>query len=237
MKSTIALCCLLVIAGSISAQNFNRRARRAPSLSFGLQAGDPLGAYNQNIEGQPFGLAGAFLVNNGQSPIEFGVQASWQQLGGADKDVLLPISETADGEVIVQDATLQVNSNAYGYHGLIRLKPFARGFQIYGDLMAGLRQHTLRSKLQENHQDIRETVEGQRDYQHFTSSYGWAAGVKVRLSRNLMLEGRFENLHGGTGSYVDPDNILINTDGTYEFEVSETSIRTWNYQLGLSIEF
>lgn len=230
-------CLLVCMTADAQRQQRNVRNNRAPSLSVGMQLSQPVGEFSAFMQNPTVGLAGALLINNRQSPLEYGIQASWHGLGSTRQDVLLDMGTNPDDVHTFQDASLKLRSNLHSYHGLVRLKPFAGGFQPYGDLMVGAKSFSLKTQLQEKYDGYRETVETNRDHHDLTYSMGWAVGLKLRLNRAVMLEARFENMRGGEVEYVDGDSIQVADDGTYTFETIGTRTSSYNYSLGISFEF
>ena len=118
-----------------------------------------------------------------------------------------------------------------------RLKPFAGAIQPYGDLMLGAKHFVLKSQIQEEYDGYREVVESNREESSAALSYGWAAGLKIRLNRAVMLEARYERLHGGRAEFVDADSIAIAADGSFTYDMRESRTSMYTYALGLSFEF
>lgn len=216
---------------------FRQRQRRAPSLSVGVQVGDPSGQFGFTYDGYPAGLAGQFLLNSGRSPIEFGVSGAWQAMGSTDRDIDIYHGEDAQGDGIWSEGSMRVSSNTYTYHGIVRLKPFAGNFQVYGDLLGGMKSFSTRSTIEEDNGGYTEVIDQQRDHRDFALSYGWAAGMKIALTDYIMLEGRFEKLNGGETTFIDPDSIVIGSEGNLEYSEIQSKTDLMVYQIGVSFEF
>lgn len=245
MKKVILL---IAAAALVSSQAFaqrnddrnnrnNKKNRRAPSLSIGAQVADPQGQFGFQYEGYPAGLAAQFLVNSGQGPFEFGVAAAWQAMGSNKREIDIYQGEDIQGDGIWSQGSMSVRNNSYLYHGVARLKPFNGGFQLYGDLLGGLKTFSTKTVIEEDNGGYTEVIDQRRDHRDFAISYGWAAGIKIRLMQGMMLEGRFEKLLGGQTTFIDPHSIVIDDEGGLTYEEIGTKTNVMNYQLGVSFEF
>lgn len=248
-RFTLILLCLLSVT-FVDAQrrgdnNWDRNGRnnrqfrnnRAPSLSAQLQVGTPVGEFARELDRTAVGFSGAFLANQGRSPLEWGVQFAWAGIGREHQDVTWDLGMDDQNNSIIQDGRLRVRGNMYQYHGVARLKPFAGAIQPYGDLMLGAKHFVLKSQIQEKYDGYREVVESNREESSAALSYGWAAGLKIRLNRAVMLEARYERLHGGRAEFVDAESIAIAADGSFTYDMRESRTSMYTYALGLSFEF
>lgn len=215
----------------------NKKNHRAPSLSIGAQLGDPQGQFGFQYEGYPAGLAGQFLVNYGQSPFEAGFSAAWQAMGSKKKDIDIYKGEDIAGDDIWSQGSMSVRNNSYLYHGIVRIKPFDGAIQLYGDLLGGIKTFSTKTMIEEDNGGNTEVLDSRLDHRGFAISYGWAAGIKIRLTEGVMLEGRFEKLLGGQTTFIDPTSIMIDDEGGLSFEELSTQTNVMNYQLGISFEF
>jgi len=224
--------------GNNNSNNRNKKKNhRAPSLSFGAQLGDPQGQFGFQYDGSLVGLAGQFLVNSGQRPFEFGFSAAWQTMGSKKKDIDIYKGEDIDGDDIWSQGNMSVRNNSYLYHGVARVKPFDGAIQLYGDLLSGIKTFSTKTVIEEDNGGYTEVVDSRRDHRDFALSYGWAAGVKIRLIEGLMIEGRFEKLLGGQTTFINPTSIVIDDEGGLSYEELRTQTNVMNYQLGISFEF
>jgi len=231
--------CMLTLVTSISAQfnsNTVRIQRGTPSLSGGVQLMTPIGEYNQTLNRDAFGYYGMLMLNLGNSPIEYGAKASFLSNGSTTEDVWQEAGVTSDGVDVYDEVEMKAKSTINQYMGIVRLEPLRNKVQIYGDLMAGMTHYGLRTKTMTTG-DFREKLASDRVYGNSTLTYGWAAGMKVELTPGVMIEGRFENLKGGNARYVDARSLDINRDGLVNYELLESTTHTYNFNLGLSLEF
>jgi opacity protein-like surface antigen len=240
MKRTTAifLLTLLIVGVQANAQQNNRnRNNRAPSLSVGLQVSDPQGEYAQHYKGHPTGLGVTFMANMGRSPLEIGGDFAWRAMGSQKEDISISQGEDIEGDEIFSEGTLRVASNVYAYHGVARFKPFGGAFQPYADVMGGMKTYATRTTIEEDNGGYTEVVENERNHRDFALSYGWAAGLKIKLSEYIMLEGKFQHLKGGETTFVDPDTVEINDKGSLLYEETATRSSVMLYQVGISLEF
>lgn len=240
MKRTCLLLILLAttLAADAQIRNNNRnnvRNRRAPSLSTGLQVMDPLGEFS-TVSSASVGLSGAFLINNGRSPLEWGAQVSWHPGSRTKRSATLEYLDD-EGNTVYEEAEIKMKNNLNAYHLVSRLKPFAGAFQPYVDGMAGVKVITLKEELSNVYDGFEEPISTERLHRDIASSYGWAAGAKIRLNRSVMLELRFENMRGGRIDFVDPDSVVQLEDGSFTYDLIDTRTSSYNYHVGLSFEF
>jgi hypothetical protein len=81
-------------------------------------------------------------------------------------------------------------------------------------------------------------IEENTAHRDFGWSIGWALGTRIRVARSFFIDARFENLNGGTATFVDQESILINPDdNTLDFQTKETRTNKFTYQLGIALEF
>lgn len=243
MKKIIFIFAAALLASQCFAQQNNDRKNRkkknprAPSLSIGTQLADPQGQFGFQYEGYPIGLAGQVLLNSGQGPFDFGVAAAWQAMGSNKREIDIFQGEDIQGDDIWSKGTMSVRNNSYLYHGVARLKPFNGAFQMYGDLLGGLKSFSTKTVIEKDNGGYTEVIDSRRDHRDFAISYGWASGIKIRLLDGMMLECRFEKLLGGQTTFIDPNSIVIDENGGLTYEEIETKTNVMNYQLGVSFEF
>ncbi|MCH2198476.1 MAG: hypothetical protein MK081_06815 [Flavobacteriales bacterium] len=208
---------------------------RTPSLSFGVIVGQPEGQFAANFDGTPAGIGGQFLANMGRSPFEVGAGFNWMSRGSSNEDVWIEVGEDVEGDMIFQEAEMEINSNIYTYYSIGRFKPFAGRIQPYGDVIGGFRNFSTVTVIQPDDEQSEEI----RDSYHndITVVYGWAAGLKIRLTQNILVEGRFSKLQGGSVEFVDRETLQVNDDGDISFDRISSRTDMMNFQLGVSFEF
>lgn len=235
----------LAMVGQFNRDNSNdrnkdrnkNRNRRSPSLAIGIQVAQPLGDFAHFYDGVPAGVGFQLLLNSGRSPFEFGGGFAWQGMGSEKQDISIFQGEDFEGDEVWSHGNMQVNSNIYMYNGIARLRPFAGDYQVYGDLVAGLKTFSTKTTIEEDNGGYKEVIDQRRDHRDFAITYGWALGVKIRVSQFILIEGRFEKLRGGNASYIDPESISIDNEGILTYSQLESNTSINNYQLGLSFEF
>lgn len=230
----------------VAPRNANRNAQRgsiwmhpryfrAPTISVGFEFAFPQNEFDNNFTGVPIGVGGQFLTNNGtRSPFEFGVGFSWLSRGSSTESVWLLEGRDINGNEIFSRADLSINSNIYTYNGIVRFKPLLGRVQPYIDGLAGVRNFSTVSVIKP--EDGGDPAR-QRQTRDFAFTYGYAAGVKVRIIPNMMVEGRFSNLYGTQVSFVDRETLAIgsNNDVIYDKKSSRTDM--FIVHLGVCFEF
>lgn len=209
---------------------------RVPTLSVGFEFAFPQNEFSDNFDGMPIGIGGQFLTNAGRrSPFEFGMGFSWLSRGSAREDVFIYEGEDINGQEIFSRGTMSVNSNIYTYNGIVRFKPLLGMVQPYIDGLVGVRNFSTSTVVRPDDASL-ETMR-ERQTRDFALTYGYAAGIKVRVTPALMVEGRFSNLFGTQVSYVDRNSLEIDIEGNVTFD--EVASRTDMYiiHLGVCFEF
>jgi opacity protein-like surface antigen len=237
MKTNFLLLLTLLLALNLSAQKNKKRNQRAPSLSIGFQVADPQGEYAQHYRGHPVGLGVTFMANMGRSPFEIGGDFAWRAMGSRKQDIAISEGFDIEGDEIFSDGSMRVASNIYTYHGVARFKPFAGAIQPFGDVMAGLKTFATKTTIEEDNGGYSEVVRTDRNHRDFALSYGWAAGLKIKLSEYITLESKFQHLRGGDTTFIDPETVEIDPDGLLQYEERASKSSVMLYQIGISIEF
>lgn len=241
MRSIVLLSFFLLGWLSLSAQvnnnnrNRNWNNRRVPSISLGLEVATPQNQFNNNFDGTPVGFSGQFMSNLGQSPFELGFGFSWLSRGTVSEDIWIYEGVDDFGDEVFDRGEVDVNSNIYTYTGVARLKPFAGAIQPYGDVIAGVRNFSTVTVITPDNTEEVETRE--RQHGDFTYTYGWAAGLKVRVASELFVEGRFSSLYGGSIDFVDRESIQIGEDGGIIFDNVSSRTDMHIIEVGFSFEF
>lgn len=206
---------------------------RGPTLSAGMQLAVPRGEYAEFYKGTPFGVNASISIPILGLPIEGGGGFSWNQLGGEGREVIV-----SDPLEKIQNADLKIRGNAYTYYVAGRLRPFNGKFRPYGEVLAGMRTYSVKSKLYEVDSDGRNTDPltevSDRDFVWVT---GWAVGIQYRIISGIFLEARFEKLRGDKAQYINPESISISPEGEYGYDNHESRTDQLTFSAGLAFSF
>lgn len=207
---------------------------RKPTISVGFQLADPRGDFEDQFEKLPVGINASFSKPFLGLPIEYGAGFAWNSIASESRDIVIP---DQFGNYV--PSHLKLNGNAYTYYVHGRLRPFNGSFRPYGELIAGFKNYSVKSKLY-SVDEVGNTVGdpltdvSDRSYSWIT---GWAVGLQVRVFSGLFLEGRFEKLNGDVTRYVDPASMQISGDGSYTYELKESDTDQFTYSIGLAFSF
>lgn len=196
---------------------------------------DPQGAFNTQYTGTPAGIVGQFLINMGNAPFDVGGGFAWFSRGGTSDDISIYEGTDADGNGYYVEGTIDVKSNIYSYDAIARLRPFNGRIQPYGDAIAGFQTYSTKSTISSVDGNSEDIVE--RAHRDFSVSFGWAAGVKVKLSNELAVEGRFSNIIGSEVKFVDRETVEIDGDGNIQFDQVNSTTNHFLFQVGVSFGF
>lgn len=207
---------------------------RRPTISVGFQLTDPRGDFENQIGTLPHGINASFSKPFLGLPIEYGAGFAWNSIASESRDIVIP--DQFGNEM---PSHLKLNGNAYTYYVHGRFRPFNGNIRPYGEVIAGFKNYSVKSKLYavdeygSTYGDPLTDV-SDRNYSWIT---GWAAGIQVRLVSGLFLEGRFEKLNGEETRYIDPSSIQISRDGSYTYEMTESDTDQFTYSIGLAFSF
>lgn len=247
MKITIMKTALLLICFSLPvllfAQDYNKdhhhyrennKRHFTPSLSVGAQAAFPREEFAEVFNGTPIGINAALtlpIIKN--LPLEVGFSFAWNSMASDEEDVFFQ-----DTEGIFSEGTLNLNSNAYTYHFLGRFRPLNGKIRPYVDILGGFRTYSAKTRMQIN-DDYGGNYEAQKEVlnRDFVLSAGWAAGIQVEVARGIFIEGRFENIKGGSVSYINPETMQILENGNINYELTESKSNQMTGSLGILFNF
>lgn len=208
---------------------------RTPDLGFGIQVGNPEGAYESVYGGTPVGMGfnASFPLSRWQyNPIELGFDIGTNSMGTTSAD--LPFVDEFGNQLT---HNMDVRSSYNAFHLQARLKPFNGRIKPYGDLLFGTKSHktVIDNSLEDGFGQFGE----QRDVlsRDFTKSYGWAAGIQIELTRHANLDIKMQKLWGGETKFVDQNSVMINGDGTYGYDMLTTpSSNLFVTQVGITFD-
>lgn len=241
MKRLIFILVSVLFIGSLTADAQRRtrseRGNRGPSLSVGFQVVQPTDEFKSIYDGNPVGIGGAFMVNGGRSPFEFGLGYSWQSMGKQDEGIRILEGQNIDGEDVYTSGQITVNSNIHTYQTIARLKPLTGKVQPYVDGLMGFKAYTTKTTILADNGSYSEVVDEDKEAKDVSAFYGWAAGMKFEVARSFMMEARLESIQGGKTTFINPETIEIDKDGELEYERVNSKTNAYIIQLGFSLEF
>ena len=200
------------------------------TLSLLAHAGDPIGEFDEAWGKQYGGLGGNFSVPFRRLPFEWGFQFDWSSMGSKRTVVAIDEQTLAD-----TTGDLTVRSNIYGFHGMVRFKPFQGKVMPYVDGLFGWRTFTTRTKVKVD--GVEGSLTNERNASDAAGSAGWAVGVMVKLNDKLYVEGRYEKLQGSEVTYVDPASIAIDGSGGVSFGTKTSNSDVYQIKLGVGFLF
>lgn len=204
--------------------------RRSFTLSGGFQMAFPQGDFQDNYEGNPFGIYAMLSIPIANLPLEIGGGFVWNSLSNQSQpvDIINSLVPNRDeGDLFVRG-----NSYTYQIHG--RVRPLDGKLRPYGELYTGVRTFNVTSELQ---LDNIAQASGDVMESDFTVLAGWAIGLKYRLIPGLFLEMRYDNQAGSTATYIDPTSVVIENDGSFSFETKDSQTSQWALSIGVAFSF
>ena len=241
MKKLLVLSFVLTSLFSFAQEkSYSERNPRSANIGIGVQFVQPTEDYAAHYKGNPIGLSGTFSHPIKQSPFDWGLQFSWNQMGALDQDISIYAGTSVLGDTIYNNGTYRVRHNNYRYQGLLRFRPFNGFFQPYAEVLAGVETFSTKTDLSVQNNGGFSSVEEAKVQQSSTSLlHGYALGVRLRAkrSKHLWFDIRVENIQGGQAKYVIPETVTIqnNTDLVYTTGTTKTNRKI--VQFGLTFEF
>lgn len=241
MKKLLVLLFVLTSLFSFGQEkSYSDRNPRHATIGFGVQFVQPTGEYADRYTGNPIGLSGTFSNPIKQSPFDWGLQFSWNQLGALDQDFKSYAGTNAMGDSLFNDGTYRVRHNNYRYQGLLRIRPFNGFFQPYAEGLAGVETFSTKTDISVQNNGGFSSVEEAKVQQSSTSLlYGYALGLRIRTkkAKHVWFDLRYENIQGEKAQYVIPETVTIqnNTDIVYTTGTTKTNRQI--IQLGLTFGF
>jgi len=228
------------LASFAQEKSYSDRNPRSATIGFAIQGVQPVGEYADHYNGNPAGLSGIFSHPIKQSPFDWGVQFSWNQMGALDQDISVYAGTNVLGDSVYNDGTYRVRHNNYRYQGLLRFRPFNGSFQPYAEGLAGVETFSTKTDISVQNSGGFSSVEEAKVQQSSTSLlYGYALGLRFRTknARNIWFDIRYENIQGGKAQYVIPETATIqnNTDLVYTTGTTKTNRQI--IQFGLTFGF
>lgn len=229
LRTTTTTLLALGLAFAAHSQNEGFWQNRSSTLSGGMEFGVPLGEFDHTWGNTTVGLSANIAMPMRTLPLEFGYDFAWGRMGSEVR-----LLDQTPGNLLGSrnGRKVDVKSNVFGHHGLIRFNPLRGNVRPYGEVMLGARNFVTRSTIT--------TAEGvtddERDGQ-WVRSYGWAVGLMYSLSRQFYVEGRVERLFNGKVDYVDPETIAIANDGQVTYEKLNSRTESLQIQVGVGLRF
>ena len=204
--------------------------RRPMTVSLGMRLGIPRGEFDRVYDRELFGLGGNFSVPFRRLPFEWGLDVGWQRMGSTETTVAIN-EEFIDAT----EAELDLNADMWAYHTFMRFKPLRGRVCPYVDGIAGFRTFSARTKIRVD--GLEEPLSNERNAMDAAFSYGWGAGLMVKLSNTVNIEAGFQKLEGTEVSYVDPHSISVSPEGVVGFGTLTSNSDILSIHLGIGFNF
>ncbi len=231
---------LITLTNFAQEKSYSNRHPRHATMGFGAQFVQPTGEYSDRYNGHPIGLSGTFSHPIKQSPFDWGVQFSWNQLGALDQDIKSYAGTNVAGDSIFNNGTYRVRHNNYRYQGLLRFRPFNGFFQPYAEGLAGVETFLTKTDLSIQNSGGFSTVQNAKVQQSSTSMlYGYALGFRFRTknAKRVWFDLRYENIQGGKAKYVIPETVSIQNNSNLVYTTGTTKTNRQIVQFGLTFGF
>lgn len=236
MKKNLHLILLILALAAFQMSGIAQR-RRAGSLSFGGQIIQPTGEFALQYDGYPAGFAGNFTTPIGRSPFEVGVGYAWNNMGSQNKDISALIYTDSTGTDIYAPGTMRIRSTINRYQVIARFRPFVGRIQPYADAITGIDAYKTKTDITIDNNGYSTATSSIRQHLDMTYSFGWAAGLRIQMAPNIFIDGRFENITGGSTTFVDKSTIAVTDDNNITFDTKQSATNKYSYQLGIAIGF
>ncbi len=237
MRHLIIIPLLIATCHLANAQRDSTNTREKTSISFGGQMEIPSEEYSLYQTESTFGYGGSFLTRNRIPWFQSGINFTYGQTGKFTDEVSIQEGETYNGTPVFGITDLTVKHKIYRTHGVLRFKPFKGMVQPYIDGMAGMKVFASSAKMEQGEGRSKTVLDRYNIEKSLTSSFGWAAGLKVEITNDFFVEGRYEHMTGGTASYIDEESLYLNASDKLEYDLHESRTNSSLVHLGISIDF
>jgi hypothetical protein len=137
-------------------------------------------------------------------------------------------------------ASIAINSNAYGWYPYVDLDLFPDlPISVFGNVYYGWRFYYTRQNLNyyDNNNDKQtktDNIDGD-----VTGIYGWGGGIKIKVSKRIKWELRYQRNYGKVAKIINPESIVFdNTTGNLKSYQNVNSSTDFNlFFLGLLLSF
>ncbi len=236
MKKKIILIALITV---FTAAHFsgNAQKRRSATLTVGGQIVQPRGEFAMQYGGYPAGFGANFTSPLGNSPLEVGVGFAWNNMGSQNKDISALVYTDTSGTDIYETGTMRIRSTINRYQAIARFRPFVGKIQPYADAFAGIEAYKTKTDITIDNSGYSSASNSERPHLDMTYTYGWAVGLRLGLTPNIHVEGRFENMSGGQVSFVDKSTIVVEDNNEITFDTKRSTTDKYTYLLGITVAF
>jgi opacity protein-like surface antigen len=168
------------------------------------------------------------------TPLRLGLGFSYYWTGSKDKDITLTDNTGYEYEInskvrgSMAPLHLRVRADARNYLQFPVL-PYAGGF-------AGMRFFTTNNRVSIDFLDGSEPEIEHNRKTSVTSSYGFEAGLHIRINTDLLIDVRYERAFGGWAKYLDLSSVEINDQGIATYKQLETRTDVEFFTIGLTVE-
>jgi opacity protein-like surface antigen len=226
---------------NISAQCIDKRQRvqdknKRPSISFGMQLADPMENLEAAYRSAYIGMEGAVMINVRQTPFEVGASFAWAYLGSQQRNIALVVGEV-DGQNIHSNGSKKFSHDNYRGYLVGRFKPFTGRIQPYADFLLGAQGFTSTAVTQRTNSGYTEIVAKEKLERSISPSFGYGFGLKLRLNRYVLVETKYQYLHGQFASFTNPTTTHISSNGDLHYETATGSTTMQVFHVGMSFEF
>lgn len=242
MKKFIFLIGVLLYFASYSRAQCNERRshhqenKKKPSLSFGFQLADPMQNLGVAYRSAYAGMEGAILFNVRQSPFEIGASFGWSYLGSQQRNIALVIGES-EGQSIHAKGSMKYSHDNYRGYIVGRLKPFNGWVQPYADVLIGAQSFTSTAVTEREYASYTEIVSKEKLERNISPSLGYGFGLKIRLNRYVLLETKYQYLHGRFATFTNPNSTFISSEGVLDYQTVTGNTTMQVFHLGMAFEF
>lgn len=238
MRKLFLITVSTLLLASVHAQLLDRNCRPAnTSISFGGELGLPSGDFNSSMGSALYGFGGSFHTDNRNRLFQTGGNFSFAKFGKYSDEMRLYQGESMNGNAVFEDANIDVKHRIYRTHASLRLNPFHGRIQPYVEGLAGLKWFSSSAHITQYSGRAKEKLDKYNLERSFTTSYGWAAGVKVEATRGLFIEARYENLMGGQANFINPESFSMTSNEVFDYDMERSKTNISQIHIGISFEF
>ncbi len=204
------------------------REDRGSTAAIGVQFGAPLGRFSEACNSAFIGYGVQLAFAHDKLPFDVGVGFGRELMSRKSFKIPVDIEYLQD-----HTGTLLLRNNVTTLLPFVRYRPLTGAWQPYVDVFGGANLFHSRSHV--NVSSLDDPI--LRDHVHtdIGTSWGWASGLMVRISDELMLEARFERGYGGRATFVDPASCAVDNSGRLLYGTNTSITQSWRCRLALVV--
>ena len=200
--------------------------------TFGVKMNQPYGNFAESPYKAGGGVFGELFLGNFPKGLPF------KFMPGIHGDYMWNAKESHDLNIVwLESARIGIRNHSAGLNGVLRLITDEAVVRLYGEAYVGARLFFTNTTTRFVDFEDEENQETDFIHHEMTQSYGWAAGLMIRLDQGVYLDMSAGRNWGSEVEFVDVKSSYLANDQLLYDMASTRSTGMLNFQLGLHFSF